>query len=102
MIRFLFEQFRKRVEAANPANAFLKCLLCTVSYLIACLNRCIKFINRNAYIQVALKSTHFCLSAFNAFILILRNAVRFTFVEYIAFVFAILGKILIVSITCLI
>jgi len=102
MIRFIFEYFRKKAEAANPANAVLKILLCMVSYCLACLNRCIKFINRNAYIQVALTSVHFCLGAFNAFILILRNAARFTFVEYLAFIFAILGKLLIVSINCLI
>ena len=100
VIRFTFEYMRKKLEAANPANAFLKWLLWGISYWLACLNRWIKFINRNAYIQVALTSVHFCLGAFNAFILILRNAARFTFVEYLSFIFAVLGKLLIVSLNC--
>lgn len=56
VIRVMFEYFRKKVQAANPQNAALHFLLCMVSYAIACLNRFIKFINRNAYIQVALTS----------------------------------------------
>ncbi|CAI2387634.1 unnamed protein product [Moneuplotes crassus] len=102
LIKWTFEYVRKRLENANPTNAALKFFLCLVSYCISCLNRIIKFITKNAYIQVALTSKHFCLSAFNAFILILRNAARFTFVEWIAFMFNILGKILIVTLTCLI
>ena len=51
---------------------------------------------------MALTSNHFCLSAFNAFILILRNAARFGFVEWLAFLFAILGKILVISLVCLV
>jgi hypothetical protein len=31
----------------------------------------------------------------------LRNAARFTFVEYLAFVFAILGKVLVITLVCL-
>ena len=100
-IRYAFEYFRNRLQNANPANAALRCLLCSISYCLACLNRFIKFITRNAYVQVALTSRHFCLSAWNAFILILRNAARFTFVEWIAFMFAILGKILVISMVCL-
>jgi hypothetical protein len=101
MIKVIFEYARKRLEAANPTNVALKFLLCMVSYCISCLNRCIKFLTKNAYVQVALTSKHFCLSAFNAFILIIRNAARFTFVEWIAFVFAIFGKLLIISLVCL-
>jgi hypothetical protein len=100
VIRFCFEYLRNRLQNANPGNAALQCFLCTISYCLACLNRFIKFITKNAYIQVALTSRHFCLSAWNAFILIIRNAARFTFVEWIAFMFAILGKFSVVSAVC--
>jgi len=45
--------------------------------LLACFERCIKFLNKNAYIQIALRGTNFCTSAKNAFTLILENWVRF-------------------------
>jgi hypothetical protein len=101
LIRTIFEYVRKRIETTNPTNVPLRIFLWMVSYCIACLNRFIKFINQNAYIQVALKSVNFWLGAYHAFMLILRNAARFTFVEYLAFMFSILGKILVISLTCL-
>ncbi|CAE7212294.1 slc44a5, partial [Symbiodinium pilosum] len=36
-----------------------------------------KFLNKNAYIQIALKGTNFCTSARKAFELLLRNIIRF-------------------------
>jgi len=101
-IKYTFEYVRNRLNNANPTNAALRFILCLVSYCISCLNRCIKFITKNAYVQVALTSNHFCLSAFNAFILILRNGARFIFVEWISFLFAIMGKIMVISLICLI
>ena len=41
---------------------------------------------------MALKSTNFCTSAWNAFILILRNKAKFGFVQFIGTIFIFLGK----------
>lgn len=49
-IRIIFEYYRKQMESANKENKVVKCLLCCTSYLLACLDRCIKFITKNAYI----------------------------------------------------
>ena len=38
-----------------------------------CLEKCLKFISRNAYIMVAMEGSSFCSSAFKAFTLILDN-----------------------------
>lgn len=38
------------MEAANKDNKIVKILLCCTSYLLACLDRCVKFITKNAYI----------------------------------------------------
>merc|ERR1712060_1028080 len=51
----------------------LKCLQCCMW----CLEKCLKFLNKNAYIQIALLGTNFCVSAKNAFYLIARNILRF-------------------------
>jgi hypothetical protein len=39
---------------ANKNNPVVKAMLCLTSYLLACLERCIKFITKNAYIQVTI------------------------------------------------
>ena len=64
------------------------CMMCYVD----CFERFIKFLNKNAYIQVALHSTSFCVSAREAFYLILRNAGRFLALGSIGYVFQMLGK----------
>jgi solute carrier family 44 protein 1 (choline transporter-like protein)/choline transporter-like protein 2/4/5 len=65
--------------------------LCLTSYLLDCLERFVKFISKNAYIQVAITGKNFCAAAWNAFTLILKNAMRFGTASGIGFIFNILG-----------
>lgn len=67
-------------------NACVRCLLCYTSYLLWLLEKCIKFITKNAYIQVMLTNTFFCKAAWNAFALILKNVARFGWLNSIGFV----------------
>ena len=111
-IRIIFEYYRSKIQAANKNNPVVKFLLCYTSYLLACLERCIKFITKNAYIQVifmipltfmqvALSSKNFCRSAFNAFMLIVKNALRFGFVHSIGAIFMFLGRLFIICVNAL-
>lgn len=78
MIRFLFEYYRKKLESADPTKSKLvKFLLCATGYILWIMNKCVKYITKNAYIQVALTCDSFCRSAWNAFALIIKNADRF-------------------------
>ena len=61
-------------------------MLCYTSYCLWLLEKCIKFITKNAYIQVALTNTFFCKAAWNAFALILKNVHRFGWLHTIGFV----------------
>jgi len=74
-IRYLMKYFEKQASARkNRCMAIvLKVLVCC----IWCFEKCIKFLNKNAYIQTALMGTNFCVSAKKAFYLILRNILRF-------------------------
>lgn len=76
IIRVIFEYYRKKIQSMTQ-NACVKCMLCYTSYLLYLLEKCIKFITANAYIQVALTNEPFCTSAWNAFCLILRNVAKF-------------------------
>ena len=77
MIRIIFEYYKDQIQKANKDNKIVKILLMVTSYLLDCLERFIKFISKNAYIQIAITGKNFCAAAWNAFLLILKNAVRF-------------------------
>ena len=67
--------------------------------LLACFERIIKFINKNAYIQIAITSHCFCIACKDAFYLIFRNAFLFAIVAGIGEVFIWIGRIFITVIT---
>merc|ERR1711962_458855 len=56
-----------------------------------------RFINRNAYIMCAVKSTSFCKSARDAFNLLMRNLVRVVVLDSVVDFLLFLGKIVIGS-----
>lgn len=98
-IRLIFEYYRKQMEVANKDNKIVKILLCITSYLLACLDRCVKFITKNAYIQIALTNKNFCMSAWNAFLLIVKNAMRFGAVSSVGGIFMLIGRLFIICVT---
>jgi len=97
-IRYIFEYYRKKAVKGSQ-NKIVKALLCMTSYCLWCLEKCVKFITKNAYIQIALTSESFCASAWHAFCLILKNAARFAIVGSMGFIFLFLGKLFIACAT---
>merc|ERR1711935_1289636 len=90
-IRIIFEYYKRQIEKANKENPAIKALLCLTSYLLHCLERFIKFITKNAYIQMALTGKSFCTSAWNGFFLVIKNAMTFRTAGTIGFIFELLG-----------
>ena len=52
-----------------------------------------RFLNKNAYIYLAISNENFCSSSLNAFILVLKNAAKFSFVNTIGSVFMVVAKL---------
>jgi choline transporter-like protein 2/4/5 len=102
MIRIIFEYFRKKVLGNASTNPMVKCMIWCTRYCLDCLERCVKFITKNAYIQLALISKSFCYSAWRAFLIILQNAGRFSVTSTIGAIFNFLGKAIIVICSSLI
>lgn len=73
------------------------CLLSYLQYYVAYLERVIKFINRNGYIQIALNGKNFCMACKDAMLLIMRNALRFTAVSGLGSIFIFIGTIAVVA-----
>ncbi|KAJ8327466.1 hypothetical protein QVD99_007994 [Batrachochytrium dendrobatidis] len=72
----------------------------TIQYIVACLQCCMKcvemlmkFINKNAYIYIAIKGKAFFKSAAEASSLLLRNALRLVAVDFVADFILIISKL---------
>jgi hypothetical protein len=86
-------------QAKAQGNFVMEIVLKVFAYCLWCFEKSVKFLNKNAYIQVALMATNFCTSAKNAFWLIARNAVRFGVLGSLGFIVHFIGKYLIMSAT---
>ncbi|XP_077202244.1 choline transporter-like protein 2 isoform X8 [Paroedura picta] len=95
IIRVLLEYLDHRLKAAE--NKFAKFLLTCLKCCFWCLEKFIKFLNRNAYIMIAIYGTNFCTSARNAFFLLMRNIIRVAVLDKVTDFLLFLGKLLIVG-----
>lgn len=85
--------------AKKTENKALQWILCCCQCCFWCLEKFIKFINKNAYIQTAIFSTSFCKSCQESFALIFRNAARVGAVTYVSAAVLVVGKLFISAIT---
>jgi choline transporter-like protein 2/4/5 len=101
MIKIVFEYFVAKAESAKATtNPVVKALICMTRCCIWCLDSCVKHLNKNAYIQCALFSTPFCKSAKEGFYLFIRNGARFTSLNVIGTLISLLGKGIIIALSC--
>ena len=96
MMRFLFEYYRKKIGVAEKTK-FVKAMICATRYLLWLMEKCVKFISKNAYIQVALTQNHFFKSAWNAFALVVKNVHRFGAAATIGTIYMVFGGLVIGS-----
>uniref|UniRef100_A0A665UFL6 Choline transporter-like protein n=1 Tax=Echeneis naucrates TaxID=173247 RepID=A0A665UFL6_ECHNA len=82
------------IEAQNPVARFI---LCCMKCCLWCLEKFIKFLNRNAYIMIAIYGKNFCVSAKNAFSLLMRNVVRVVVLDKVTDLLLFFGKLLVVG-----
>ncbi|XP_048056354.1 choline transporter-like protein 2 isoform X2 [Megalobrama amblycephala] len=96
IIRVILEYLDQKLKGAQNkcAKFLLSCLKCC----FWCLEKFIKFLNRNAYIMVAIYGKNFCTSAKDAFFLLMRNIVRVVVLDKVTDFLLFLGKLLIVGI----
>ncbi|KAL3871869.1 hypothetical protein ACJMK2_039841 [Sinanodonta woodiana] len=95
LIRVMLEYIEAKLkEAENPvAKCLIKCLKCC----FWCLEKFIKFLNKNAYILTAIHGKNFCSAAKDAFLLIVRNVVRVVVVDKVTDFLLFIGKLVIVG-----
>jgi len=99
------------VSCCSVTPTILRCLLKCCQCCLWCLEKFMRFINRNAYIMCAIKvrltvndftfpqSTNFCSSAKDAFSLLMRNLARVVVLDSVVDFLLFLGKLVIVLAT---
>lgn len=95
IIRMILEYIDHKTSSAQ--NRFAKFLLCCLKCCFWCLEKFIKFLNRNAYIMIAIYGKNFCVSAKNAFMLLMRNIVRVVVLDKVTDLLLFFGKLLVVG-----
>lgn len=95
MIRVFLEYLdHKLKDSSNTIAKFLlKCLKCCMW----CLEKFLRFLNKNAYILIAIYGKNFCCAAKDAFFLILRNIVRVVVLDKVTDFILFISKMLCVS-----
>ncbi|ELT97196.1 hypothetical protein CAPTEDRAFT_153937 [Capitella teleta] len=95
MIRIGLEYLDRKLKGYD--NAFVKFVMACLKCCFWCLEKFMKFINKNAYIMIAVYGKNFCTSALNAFQLIIRNIVRVAVVDKISDIIIFFGKLVVTA-----
>ncbi|GAB1600405.1 choline transporter-like protein 1 [Argonauta hians] len=95
--RWILMYIDKKLKASENevAKYCLKCCICC----LWCLEKCLKFLNANAYTVVAIKGTNFCTSARRAFNLLVNNALRVAAINSVGDFMLFLAKVCVMVIT---
>jgi len=92
-IRAVIAYLQKKAKKSGNKLAML--VLCIIQCCMWCVEKTMKFINKNAYIQIAIFGFGFCKAARRAFFLIARNILRIAAVSIVSSFVLLIGKILV-------
>ncbi|XP_034561496.1 choline transporter-like protein 4 [Notolabrus celidotus] len=95
IVRIILEYIDHKTRSSQ--NAVARFILCCLKCCFWCLEKFIKFLNRNAYIMVAIYGKNFCVSAKNAFKLLMRNIIRVVVLDKVTDLLLFFGKLLVVG-----
>ncbi|XP_066471269.1 choline transporter-like protein 1 isoform X2 [Tiliqua scincoides] len=86
-------------QVKGKENACARCILKACICCLWCLEKCLTYLNQNAYTATAINSTNFCTSAKDAFVILVENALRVAAINTVGDFMLFLGKVLIVCST---
>ncbi|XP_016285246.2 choline transporter-like protein 5 isoform X3 [Monodelphis domestica] len=92
-LRFFLEYINHHLKDSKRMQS--KFILCCCRFCLWCLEKFLKYLNRNAYIMVAIYGDNFCTAAQDAFHLVMRNVVRVAMLDKVTDFLLWLGKMLV-------
>lgn len=93
ILMYIHSQFK------DSENILAKCLIKGCICCLWVLEKCLKYLNYNAYTLVAVNGTHFCKSACDAIATLASNALRVIAINSVGAFVLFLGKVMVVAIT---
>ena len=91
MLQLIMLYVEKLAKSSGNQNKLIVCVIKYFQCYLACLERLVEFINRNAYIQIAIGGKNFCGAVKDAFSVISSNALRFAAVSGLGAIFNFIG-----------
>jgi len=98
ILRFLLHYFENKIKKISENSTLVSFVVKCVDCCLWCCEKCMKFLNRNAYIEIAIYGKNFCRSAMNAFAILLRNALRVAAINSIGDLVLLVCKLIITAI----
>ena len=99
MIRVFLEWVEEKLKKYGVEdNTGVKCVMCCCKCCMWCLEKFIKYMNRNAYIMTAIYGYNFCKAGRKSFSLLVKNAVRAGTLDRVTDFILFIGKIIVVGI----
>lgn len=92
-VKWWLRFWQKQLEAQK--NVVMAKIAGALAYCVMCFERFVKFLNKNAYIRIALVGENFCKAAWRAFCLILRNLGRYAIIGGLGAVISRIGVLFI-------
>lgn len=92
-VRFIFLYVAKQAAKASGDNAAVKMLIACGDCILRCIEKICDYLNTAAFAYMAISGDSFCGSAWNGFLLNVKHMLKFTFANFIAKIFTLLGKV---------
>ncbi|CAG9827038.1 unnamed protein product [Diabrotica balteata] len=92
LIRLFLEYVDHKVKKYD--NDLTKAIMCIFKCFFYCLEKFLRFLNKNAYIMCSIHGKNFCVSAKDAFMLLMRNILRVWVLDKITDFLFFLSKVL--------
>jgi len=92
-IKLVFMYLAKKAEKASGGNKCIKAVVCVAECVLSCIEKICDYINQAAFAYIAVTGDGFCEGAWKGFLLNVKHMLDFTFANYIAKIFILLGKV---------
>jgi len=100
LIKLIFLYLAKKAEKASGGNKLIKAVVCIAECILSCIEKICDYINQAAFAYIAITGDGFCEGAWKGFLLNVKYMLDFTFANWIAKVFILLGKVALVLLNC--
>jgi len=95
ILRSILNYIERKTKRTN--NAVTKCFICFCKCCLWCLEKCLRYISKNAYILTAIYGYNFCKASCKAVKLIIANAARAVALDATTDLMLFIGKMLVAT-----